>query len=178
MGKRGPKKKPSIIEALEGFPCKEALRDTHIAGLGEPFVAEHLMDDARGCIEVVRDSMPVGIYSRLDSYLLAAFGMAWAMHKMAAHKINDPGFEAVYKANDQGLLVQSPWLSILNKQAMMMASLGDRLGLNPAGRAALKLPSEKQQDSKFAGLIAQTRLSNLSSVLPFRQGSAKAARSA
>jgi hypothetical protein len=36
-----------------------------------------------------------------------------------------------------------------------MASLGDRLELDPKSRAALKLPSARQQRSKFEGLIGQ-----------------------
>ena len=34
-----------------------------------------------------------------------------------------------------------------------MATLGDRLGLDPKSRAALKLPDAKQRKSKFDGLL-------------------------
>ena len=170
-------RKSQIIEALEGFPCKEVFKGLGIDTKGEPFIHEHLMEDARGCIEVIKDSMPLKVYSRLDSYLLAAFGMAWAMHKMAAHKIGAPDFQAVYEMKESGALIQSPWLAIINKQAMLMASLSDRLGLSPFARNGLKLPGERQQRSKFDGLIAQTRSSPSSSVLPFRQDKAKAVRS-
>ncbi|WP_312017279.1 P27 family phage terminase small subunit [Bradyrhizobium sp. AUGA SZCCT0176] len=117
---------------------------------------EHLSDDARGCIEVIKQSMPANIYSALDSFLLSAFGTAWALHKLAAHTINDPNFEHVITVGDNGAEAQSPWLAILNKQAALMASLGDRLGLDPKSRAALKLPGAKQRKSKFAGLLGQT----------------------
>jgi len=40
-----------------------------------------------------------------------------------------------------------------NQQAQIMAALGDRLGLDPKSRAALKMPSAKQRKSKFAGLL-------------------------
>ena len=151
MGKRGPRKKPEFLEALDGFPCKEGFNDAGIEALGEPFIPEHLSDDARGCIEMIMRSMPEKVYSALDSYLLAAFGTAWALHKMAAHKINDPQFIA-------GAIAHSRWVTQLNKQAMIMASLGDRLGLDPASRAALKLPGANQQKSQFAGLLGQTAL--------------------
>jgi hypothetical protein len=62
----------------------------------------------------------------------------------------------VFQVGDGGAEMQSPWLAILNKQAALMATLGDRLGLDPKSRAALKLPGAKQQKSKFAGLIGQT----------------------
>ena len=162
MGKRGPRPKLTALKILEGNPGQYPLQELGIEALGEPFVAEHLMDDARGCIEVIRQSMPSSVYSALDSFLLAAFGMAWALHKMAAIKISNPNFAWIV-SNSQGSQVPSAWLRILNQQATIIASLGDRLGLDPKSRAALKLPGAKQKRSKFAGLIGQTGLSNSSS---------------
>jgi hypothetical protein len=51
------------------------------------------MEDARGCIAVIQASMPSRIYSALDSFALAGFGMAWALHKRAAIEISNPDFE-------------------------------------------------------------------------------------
>jgi hypothetical protein len=76
-------KKPSVIRALEGNPGKRIIEETGIEALGQPFIPEHLMDDARGCVEVIKASMPSSIYSALDSFHLAAFAMAWALHKQA-----------------------------------------------------------------------------------------------
>ena len=162
MGKRGPQKKLAVIKALEGNPGKQAIEAPGIEASGEPFIAEHLMDDARGCIEVIRQSMPPSVYSALDSYLLAAFGMAWAMHKKAALEISNRNF-AWTVTGSTGSQTPSPWLKILNQQAAIIATLGDRLGLDPKSCAALKLPNARQKRSKFAGLIGQTVSSNLSS---------------
>jgi phage terminase small subunit len=159
LGKRGPKPKLAALAKLEGNPGKRVIEESGIEALGEPFIPEHLSDDARGCIEVIKQSMPSSIYSALDSFILSAFATAWALHKLAAHKINDPAFKHVYKVGDNGAEAQSPWIAILNKQAALMASLGDRLGLDPKSRAALKLPGAKQKKSKFAGLIGQSGLS-------------------
>lgn len=156
MGKRGPKPKLAALSKLDGNPGKRVIEESGIEALGEPFIPEHLSDDARGCIEVIKASMPASVYSALDSFLLSAFATAWALHKLAAHKINDPNFEHVIAVGDGGAEMQSPWLAILNKQAALMATLGDRLGLDPKSRAALKLPGAKQKKSKFAGLLGQT----------------------
>ncbi|WP_375414638.1 P27 family phage terminase small subunit [uncultured Bradyrhizobium sp.] len=155
----GRRKKLPDIERLDGNPTKRVIEESGIEALGEPFIPEHLSDDARGCIECIKASMPSTVYSALDSFILSAFATSWALHKLAAHKINDPAFEHVITVGDNGAEAQSPWLAILNKQAMLMASLGDRLGLDPKSRAALKLPGAKQRKSKFAGLIGQTGLS-------------------
>ena len=98
MGKRGPRPKLAAIEALEGNPGKRIIEESGIEALGEPFVAEHLMDDARGCIEVIKQSMPSSVYSALDSFILAAFATAWALDKLATHKINDPAFSQMLRA--------------------------------------------------------------------------------
>lgn len=156
LGKRGPRPKLAALKILEGNPGKRVIEESGIEALGEPFIPEHLSDDARGCIEVIKASMPSNIYSALDSFILSAFATSWALHKLATHKINDPTFEHVYKVGDNGAEAQSPWLAILNRQAAVMASLGDRLGLDPKSRAALKLPGAKQRKSKFAGLLGQT----------------------
>ena len=61
-----------------------------------------ILANHRGCIEVIKGSMPSGVYSALDSFHLAAFAMAWVIHKRAAHEIGNrdfaftvPGFDRV-----------------------------------------------------------------------------------
>ena len=157
MGRRGPQPKLAIFKRLEGNPGKfprHVIEEDGIAGLGTPFIPEHLPDDARGCIEVIMKSMPTSVYSALDTFLLSAFGMAWTLHKRAAIEISNPNFNWTV-ANSAGAQVPSPWIKILNQQAAIMVSLGDRLGLNPTSRAALKLPAARQQKSKFDGLIGR-----------------------
>ena len=94
----------------------------------------------------------------LDSFLLAAFAMAWCIHARAEFEIGNPGFVWTV-TNTQGRQVPSPWIKILNQQAQLMATLGDRLGLDPKARSALKLPGARQQKSKFEGLIRRAGLS-------------------
>ena len=71
--------------------------------LGERYIVEHLMGDARGCIECIKRSMPAKVYSALDSFLLAAFGMAWALHKKAALEISNPEFAWIVTEADPEL---------------------------------------------------------------------------
>lgn len=162
MGKRGPRKKLAELDRIDGNPSRRAIEESGIEALGEPFIPEHLSDDARGCIEVIKASMPASVYSALDSFLLAAFGTAWAIHKRAALEISNPKFQFV-EVTPNGAEIQNPWIGILNKQAQLIATLGDRLGLDPKSRAALHLPNAKQSKSKFDGLLGEPTASSLSS---------------
>ncbi len=152
MGRRGPQKKPAEIKRLEGNPGQRVIEASGIEALGEPFVVEHISDDAQGCIEAIKVSMPAKVYSALDSFLLAAFATAWAIHKRASEETLKPDFNWIF-TSDAGVQKPSPWVTMLNDQARLMAMLGSRLGLDPAARAGLKLPSAKQQESKFEGLL-------------------------
>jgi hypothetical protein len=85
----GRRRKLAALDKLDGNPSRRLIE--------EPFIPEHLCDDARGCIEVIRASMPRQIYSTLNTFLLSAFAAAWAIHKRATHEISDPTFVAVAK---------------------------------------------------------------------------------
>ena len=155
MGARGPRKKLPSVSKLEGNPGKRSiLDDVSVEALGDVFVPEHLHEDAQGAIEVIRGSMPPKTYAAVDSFALSAFATAWALHKRAAHEISNPEF-AHLVTNGAGSLAKNPWIDILNGQARVMMSYGDRLGLDPKARAALKLPSEKPL-GKFDGLLGQS----------------------
>ena len=151
----GRRKKLAEIDRLEGNPGRRLIEETGIEALGSPFIPEHLPDDARGCIDIIKQAMPSSVYSALDSFILSAFATAWAIHKRAAHEIGAPDFKWT-TATKRGSPQASPWLRIANQQAGILAALGDRLGLDPKSRAALKLPDAKQRKSKFAGLMGAT----------------------
>jgi len=152
MGKRGPRPRLNRLRQLDGNPGKRAIEPTGIEGLGEPVVPEHLSDEAQGCIESIKKSMPAGVYSALDVFLLAAFATAWSIHKRATCEMLKPGFKHIIESSKGGS-TKNPWLRIVSDNARIMAQLGDKLGLSPAARAALKLPEARQQASKFEGLI-------------------------
>jgi hypothetical protein len=171
MGARGPRKKLKALVDLEGDRNKHGeIYPDGIESYGEPYIGEHLPDDARGCIEIIKQSMPPGIYSALDSDLLHAFSMACAEHKRCVIEITHPNFEHVLTNSKTGVTTLNPWLKSMNVQAMLIATLGDRLGLNPKARQAMKMPGANQTNSEFDGLIGnnykdQSDLSESSTIL-------------
>ena len=152
MARTGRPRKLPQLEILEGRPGKRPVISDFLPAKGEPFIPNHLPEEAQACMEMIKASMPDGVYSQGDSYTIAAFATAWFAHREAVHRMSDPSFEWVV-TSQVGAQKPSPWIGIMNDAAHQMASLGDRLGLNPKARLGLKLPAERQQRSKYAGLF-------------------------
>jgi phage terminase small subunit len=131
------KKQAGLTQAVEAF--------------GEVFAPDHLMPDAQACIAVIQESMPPQVYRKMDSFLLAAFGLAWAIHKRAAEEVAKKNFQYIVFSRN-GIPTASPWLKLLNEQARTLVAVGGQLGLDPRSRQGLRLP-EAQASSKFDGLI-------------------------
>lgn len=153
MGKRGPRPKLPELKRLEGNPGKRPIDVIGLEATGEAFAPDHLNEDATACFELIMRSMPPKTYAEADTFGLAAFATAWAWHKRATHEMNAPGFEPIVEGS-KGQKQPNPWFKVLKAMSEEMRTWGDRLGLDPKARAALKLPDEKPA-SKFAGLIGQ-----------------------
>lgn len=149
MGKRGPKPTHPDIAKLDGNPGKRPAKPV-VRAKGQAQPPDHLDETALKAWDAIVASMPPNFYSPADLHLLASYCTAWSLHKQAILAVEEEGAVTVAQS---GAPYQNPWVSILNKQAATMASLGDRLGLNPAARVGLKVEQE-QPESKFQGLIA------------------------
>ena len=57
----GRRKKLAEIDRLEGNPGRRLIEETGIEALGSPIIPEHLSDDARGCIDIIKQSMPSSV---------------------------------------------------------------------------------------------------------------------
>jgi hypothetical protein len=130
MGRRGPRKKLAELDRLDGNPSHRLIEESGIEAIGSPFIPEHLSDDARGCIDIIKQSMPSSVYSALDSFLLSAFAMAWVTHKRATHEINASGFQWT-TASKRGSPQASPWIRIANQQAGIMGGARRSPGPRP-----------------------------------------------
>ena len=158
MGQRGPRPELPEVQRLKGNPGKRAARPSGPSAKGQPFVAAHLHPDAKACVDLIQASMPPATYAALDGFILASFATAWALHKEAVESLADRVSNPAVEVGSTGNRVPSPWVKIVNQQAQIMASLGDRLGLDPKARAALRVGGEDKLKSKFEGLIGGAKL--------------------
>jgi P27 family predicted phage terminase small subunit len=149
-----PRPKLAAMKQLEGNPGRRKIvEESGIVGLGEPELIEKLCERADKCFEDVKKHMPPAIYAKLDTYLLSAYAMCWAILMEAKDHIFSAHHEWIVM-NSAGSLTESPWIKMQMKQSQLLASLGDRLGLDPKSRAGLHLAQEPKK-SKFDGLIGQ-----------------------
>lgn len=151
MGLRGPRKELAEVQNLKGNPSKRKPAPSGVKAAGEPFIPDHIQDDAKACVELIRQSMPPTVYSKLDSFALTAFSVAWAWHKAATEAMQDEDFKAV-TLGSTGQETVNPWFKILNEQSRLMQSWGDRLGLDPKARRDLTALDQEKPKSKFGGL--------------------------
>lgn len=152
MGARGPAPKPHALREMEGNPAKRPLNKAAPRGRGRPSLPEHLGEYGRDVWERIRGSMPPAIYAACDTEALAAYCHAAEMHREAVLMIREQG---AVVPDRFGAPQPNAWVTILNRQAELIAKLGSRLGLDPAARSGLMLPlDDGEAPGKFGGLIA------------------------
>lgn len=151
MGKRGPAPKPQHLKQLEGNPGKRRINRAAPVCDGGLSMPDHLGEYARAVWGRIVEAMPPRLYSNCDRELLAAYCEAADLHRRAVMAVRVEGEVTV---GESGAPYQNPWVSILNRQAQLLATLGTRLGLDPAARSSLAVPDAERPESKFEGLVA------------------------
>lgn len=150
MAQRGRPRKPDVMKELEGNPGKRVLNDCALEASGSPAPPSHVKGYAKKVWDAIIASMPPRLYAACDSQLLAAYCVASEIHHQATLAIKKEG---AISTGESGAPYQSPWVSILNREAQLLATLGSRLGLDPAARSSLNVPKGTEKKSKFAELI-------------------------
>ena len=140
MGKRGPKPTPTKEKQRLGNPGKRPINSEEPQPDGLPEPPEYLDDYARQLFDRIVIAMADGVYTACDTELLAAYCSACSVHKHAVEHILRNGTMIEDKLN--------PWIKEQRQQAQVIATLGTRLGLDPAARASIKVP-EKKPAGKF-----------------------------
>jgi P27 family predicted phage terminase small subunit len=134
----GPKPKPTNVLLMTGSKAaKNRVRPEPIAPgrLTEP--PEWLTDAQKETWRYAIENAPLALLRRIDRDLLTAWVMAQHLHRHAAEKIAQ--FGVLTKAPNTGLPIQSPYLPILNKQALIMIRTAAELGFTPSSRARIAL---------------------------------------
>jgi P27 family predicted phage terminase small subunit len=129
---------PTHLKVIRGNPGKRPLnkQEPKPAGnLKEP--PQHFDDELRAVWEYAIENSPVGLLKKIDSSVLETWCTAHVLHRRALAEVRK--FGMLVKPPKSDVPVQSPYLPIVNKQALIMMRAIDHLGFSPASRTRIMM---------------------------------------
>lgn len=156
MARPGPKTLPTHLKLVTGNPGKRKLnsREPKPRGnLSKP--PEWLTEDQKSGWEYALQNAPLGLLKLLDRGAFTVWVVAEDMHRQAAEKVAALG---MLTKTTGGNIVQSPYLPIVNRQALIMLKAAGELGFTPAarprimhldGQSGSRIENEKENASDY-----------------------------
>jgi P27 family predicted phage terminase small subunit len=136
---RGRKPTPTRLKALTGNPGKRPLN------ANEPLPQPQIPDCPAELGPLARKEWdrlvtqlgPLRLLTQLDRAALATYCSAYGLWAEATEAIQKYG---VMIKSPQGFPIQSPYLSIANRQAEIMMRIASEFGFTPASRSRISTP--------------------------------------
>jgi P27 family predicted phage terminase small subunit len=140
---RGRKPKPTRLKVITGNPGKRPLN------LDEPYPEPAIPDcppelnaaARREWERLVGELGKLRVLTHLDRAALAAYCGAYALWAEATEAIGKFG---VMVKSPTGFPIQSPYVSITNRQAEIMMRIAAEFGFTPASRGRISVPVESE----------------------------------
>jgi P27 family predicted phage terminase small subunit len=132
---RGRKPTPTKLALLRGKPSHgRKINENEPVPLGELDAPPDWLTDAqKDAWAYALSHAPPGLLRKLDRGMLAVWVVAEDTHRQASEKLQQTGL--LTKFEGVPVPVQSPFLSMVNKQAMIMMKAAGEMGFSPASRA-------------------------------------------
>lgn len=145
----GPRPQPTQLRVLRGNPSKRPLpKNEPTPDAKLPPAPRHLSDEARReWRRIGRELERLGLVSQIDRALLTAYCSAWGRLVEAETMLRKYG--SVVKTPN-GMLVQSPYLQIVNKATEQLAKIAPEFGMSPSSRSRVSVPTQAPADDPFA----------------------------
>jgi P27 family predicted phage terminase small subunit len=148
---RGRKPKPTWLKLVAGNPGKRPLN------VDEPQPSSDLKDppdwftnSQRAEWDAVIASAPPGLLKQIDASIVTVYAVAADLHREASQKVLKYG--TTIKTPITGSPMQSPYVSIMNKQAQIMMRAAIELGFSPSSRSRIRVVREQIVRNKFTEL--------------------------
>lgn len=141
---RGRKPKPTYLRILDGNAGHRPFSEDEPQPVGDLSEPPPWMSEAqRESWKYAIDNAPSGLLKFLDRSVLAVWVVAEVLHADAAQKVAKYG--SVVKSPKQGIWMQSPYLPVQNKQALIMMKAASEMGFTPSARSRVHL--DRSRDS-------------------------------
>ena len=147
----GPKPKPTHLKVVENNPGRRKLNDKEPKPRGNRYDPPKWQTDAqrKGWQDAI-EAAPIGLLKRLDRSVLVAWVVAEDLHRQAAEKLNSAD-GAMLIRTPNGMPAQSPYVSIVNKQAQIMMKAAAEMGFTPASRSKVEIEDVEETEDEFFG---------------------------
>lgn len=149
---RGRKPKPTYLRVLEGNPSERPLNKQEPQPKADLLAPPHWLNDRQKDLwRYALQTSPPGLLKDLDGSIFTIWVVACDMHTEAVQKVNQYG--QMVKSPQTGTPMQSPYVSIMNKQAMIMMKAAAEMGFTPSSRSRVKVdPKSKPKHNPYEGL--------------------------
>ena len=130
---RGRKPVPTVLADLHGRPRKAPPPKNEPKPVGDLSDAPEWLSEAQksGWLYALRHAPP-GLLKRLDRGALAVWVVAEDLHRQAA--VAQGKNQLLVKTPNAEIPIQSPYLPIINRQALIMLKAASELGFSPVSR--------------------------------------------
>lgn len=152
VGKRGPSGTPTHLKILEGCREDRINRDAPLPGDTSVKPPSELPADAQAIWDrLAPDLIAKKVLTAWDVDAFASFCRSVAVYNRAATEVDSLPLTA--KGAAGGVTVQ-PSFRVMQAADAMMRSSGQRFGLTPGDRAALKVSSNESSNEDLDSLIS------------------------
>jgi P27 family predicted phage terminase small subunit len=138
MAVRGNKPKPTVLKDLHGSKKPRNPLEPKPAGdLAALAPPDFFTDDQVSAWNFALDHSPPGMLKQIDRSALTVWVIASDLHRKACIAQSRTGL--VVRSPQAGVPVQSPYLPVINRQAVVILRAAAELGFTPAARPRLSL---------------------------------------
>jgi P27 family predicted phage terminase small subunit len=131
---RGRKPVPNVLREIRGNPSKLTRAARHepkiVGDLSDP--PDHFTEEQKTAWRYVLSHSPPGLLKLIDRAALAAFIAAEDLHRQAM--IEQSKGRLLWRPPGSSQPQQSPYLPIINRQALIMLKAAEQLGFTPVSR--------------------------------------------
>ncbi len=145
---RGRKPKPTWLKLVAGNPGRRPLNSS------EPLPEGALLDPPDWLTPSQKDiwraaieNAPPGLLRRIDESVFLVWVIAKDLHRTASERIAQTG--TLIRIPHGPMAVQSPWVSVMNKQAVIMMKAAVELGFTPSSRSRISIEPVRRSRNKF-----------------------------
>jgi P27 family predicted phage terminase small subunit len=133
------------LKVLRGNPGKRAMNRSEPVPAGDLAEPQDWFTESQkaGWNYAIKHA-PRGLLKKLDRSVLTAWVVAEDLHRRASEQVDK--FGILTKAPNTGLPMQSPYLPVLNRQAVIMLKAAELLGFTPASRPRVQIADDVVDD--------------------------------